>query len=98
MLGIVSQQAVLFADDIFNYEKRIVNHLDVVKSSSGERRLNEIKTLAEMKTIAPSVKILDFYLLFLYFKINYICLFFYFSNVASYHGNTASLISSYENQ
>ncbi|XP_058977917.1 protein gone early isoform X1 [Musca domestica] len=58
-MGIVSKQAELFADDVFNYEKRIVNHLDVVKSSSGEKRLNEIKTLVEIKTIAPSLPIAE---------------------------------------
>ncbi|XP_075157462.1 endothelin converting enzyme 1 isoform X2 [Haematobia irritans] len=58
-MGIVSRQAELFADEVFNYEKRIVNRLDIIKTSSGERNLNEIKTLAEMKTIAPSLPIMD---------------------------------------
>lgn len=55
--GIVSREADLFADEIFHYEKRIVTHIDSVKQSD-ESKLNEIKTLAEMKTIAPSVCIL----------------------------------------
>lgn len=60
-MGIVSREAELFADEIFHYEKRIVNHIDSVKSSNpaGERRLNQIKTLAEMKTLAPSLPIFE---------------------------------------
>ncbi|XP_013100824.1 protein gone early isoform X2 [Stomoxys calcitrans] len=58
-MGIVSQQAELFADEIFNYEKRIVNRLDIVKTSASERNYNEIKTLAEMKSIAPSLPIME---------------------------------------
>lgn len=56
-IGIVSGEAVLFADDVFHYEKRIVNHINLYRSSTQERVLNEIKTLAEIKTIAPSVNI-----------------------------------------
>ncbi|KAI8127873.1 Protein gone early [Lucilia cuprina] len=58
-MGIVSGEADLFADEVFHYEKRIVNHINLVRSSSKERVLNEIKTLAEMKTIAPSLPILE---------------------------------------
>uniref|UniRef100_A0A1A9ZIE6 DUF243 domain-containing protein n=1 Tax=Glossina pallidipes TaxID=7398 RepID=A0A1A9ZIE6_GLOPL len=60
-MGIVSREAELFADEIFHYEKRIVNHIDSVKSSNpaGERRLNQIRTLAEMKTLAPSLPIFE---------------------------------------
>lgn len=53
--GIVSGEADLFADEVFHYEKRIVNHINLVRTSSSERTLNEIKTLADMKTISPSV-------------------------------------------
>ncbi|XP_053949080.1 protein gone early isoform X1 [Anastrepha ludens] len=57
-MGIVSNEADLFADEIFHYEKRIVSHIDAVKQSD-ESKLNEIKTLAEMKTIAPSLPIME---------------------------------------
>ncbi|XP_018800589.1 PREDICTED: protein gone early isoform X1 [Bactrocera latifrons] len=57
-IGIVSREADLFADEIFHYEKRIVTHIDSVKQSD-ESKVNEIKTLAEMKTIAPSLPIME---------------------------------------
>ncbi|KAM7349767.1 endothelin converting enzyme 1 isoform 2-T4 [Cochliomyia hominivorax] len=58
-MGIVSGEADLFADEVFHYEKRIVNHINLVRSSSEQRILNKIKTLAEMKAIAPSLPILE---------------------------------------
>lgn len=79
--GIVSREADLFADEIFHYEKRIVTHIDSVKQSD-ESKLNEIKTLAEMKTIAPSVCLLEMHNIltllckvyfFLYFFLHFSC-------------------------
>lgn len=57
--GIVSREADLFADDIFHYERRIVNHLESARAAAGggsERQVNKLLRLAEMKTIAPSVR------------------------------------------
>ncbi|XP_055915562.1 protein gone early [Eupeodes corollae] len=57
-MGVVTQEAELFADEIFHYEKRIVNNILSVQSSS-QRRLNEIKTIQEIKVIAPSLPIFE---------------------------------------
>ena len=76
--GIVSREADLFADEIFHYEKRIVTHIDSVKQSD-ESKLNEIKTLAEMKTIAPSVCLLEMHnILTLLCKIYFFFIFIFF--------------------
>lgn len=53
--GIVSREADLFADGIFHYERRIVNHVEAAKAAAGERQVNKLLRLAEMKSIAPSV-------------------------------------------
>ncbi|XP_055840885.1 protein gone early [Episyrphus balteatus] len=57
-MGVVTQEAELFADEIFHYEKRIVNNILSVQSSS-QRRLNEIKTIQEIKNIAPSLPVFE---------------------------------------
>lgn len=58
LAGIVSREADLFADDIFHYERRIVNHVEAAKAAAGigsERQVNKLLRLAEMKSIAPTV-------------------------------------------
>lgn len=55
LTGMVSREADLFADDIFYYERRIVNHIEAAKGS-GERQQNKLLRLAELKSIAPSVR------------------------------------------
>ncbi|XP_017851911.1 protein gone early isoform X2 [Drosophila busckii] len=57
-MGIVSREADLFADDIFHYERRIVHHLEAAKHS-GQRQQNKLLRLAELKSIAPSLPILE---------------------------------------
>ncbi|XP_023166573.2 protein gone early isoform X1 [Drosophila hydei] len=57
-MGIVSREADLFADDIFHYERRIVHHIESAKGS-GERQQNKLLRLAELKSIAPSLPILE---------------------------------------
>lgn len=60
--GIVSREADLFADDIFHYERRIVNHVEAAKAAAGsgsERQVNKLLRLAEMKIIAPTVSIIS---------------------------------------
>jgi len=54
ILGIVSREADLFADDIFHYERRIVKHIEDAKAD-GSRQLNKLMRLADLKTKAPSV-------------------------------------------
>ncbi|KAH8261703.1 protein gone early isoform X1 [Drosophila bipectinata] len=57
-MGIVSREADLFADDIFHYERRIVKHIEDAKAS-GDRQLNKLMRLADLKTTAPSLPILE---------------------------------------
>ncbi|XP_068154731.1 protein gone early isoform X1 [Drosophila tropicalis] len=57
-MGIVSREADLFADDIFHYERRIVTHVEGAKAS-GDRQLNKLMRLAELKSIAPSLPIIE---------------------------------------
>ncbi|XP_022211833.2 protein gone early isoform X2 [Drosophila obscura] len=57
-MGIVSREADLFADDIFHYERRIVNHIEDAKAG-GERQLNRLMRLADLKTKAPSLPIYE---------------------------------------
>ncbi|XP_060663119.1 protein gone early isoform X1 [Drosophila nasuta] len=57
-MGMVAREANLFADDIFHYEQRIVNHIESAKAT-GERQLNKLLRLAELKSIAPSLPILE---------------------------------------
>ncbi|KAH8278155.1 hypothetical protein KR018_005339 [Drosophila ironensis] len=57
-MGIVSREAEMFADDIFHYERRIVKHIEDAKAS-GDRQLNKLIRLADLKTIAPSLPILE---------------------------------------
>ncbi|XP_052856396.1 protein gone early isoform X1 [Drosophila gunungcola] len=57
-MGIVSREADLFADDIFHYERRIVNHIGDAKAS-GDRQLNKLMRLADLKTKAPSLPIME---------------------------------------
>ncbi|TDG43766.1 hypothetical protein AWZ03_009833 [Drosophila navojoa] len=57
-MGIVSREADLFADDIFHYERRIVHHIESAKGR-GERQQNKLIRLAELKSIAPSLPVLE---------------------------------------
>ncbi|KAH8373206.1 hypothetical protein KR009_002526 [Drosophila setifemur] len=57
-MGIVSREADLFADDIFHYERRIVKHIEDAKAS-GDRQLNKLMRLADLKATAPSLPILE---------------------------------------
>ncbi|KAH8357459.1 hypothetical protein KR084_006253 [Drosophila pseudotakahashii] len=57
-MGIVSREADLFADDIFHYERRIVKHIEDAKAD-GNRQLNKLMRLADLKTKAPSLPILE---------------------------------------
>ncbi|KAL7744902.1 hypothetical protein ACLKA6_007179 [Drosophila palustris] len=58
-MGMVARDANIFADDIFHYEQRIVNHIEAAKGSGGERQLNKLIRLAELKSIAPSLHIME---------------------------------------
>ncbi|KAH8259078.1 hypothetical protein KR038_005784 [Drosophila bunnanda] len=57
-MGIVSREADLFSDDIFHYERRIVNHIEDAKAG-GDRQLNKLMSLSDLKTKAPSLPILE---------------------------------------
>ncbi|XP_032593845.1 protein gone early isoform X2 [Drosophila grimshawi] len=57
-LGIVAREADIFADDIFHYERRIVNHIESAKGS-GDRQQNKLLRLSDLKSIAPSLPILE---------------------------------------
>lgn len=57
-MGVVTQEAELFADEVFHYEKRIVNNIIAVQSSS-QRKLNEVKTIQEIKSLAPSLPVFE---------------------------------------
>lgn len=54
-LGVLSDRARLFADEIFHYEKRIVGAVAVAETSNGGRNLNQVMTLSDVKKQTPSV-------------------------------------------
>lgn len=58
-MGMVARDANIFADDIFHYEQRIVNHIEAAKGAGGERQVNKLIRLAELKSIAPSLPIME---------------------------------------
>lgn len=55
-LGILRDQAHLFADEVFHYEQRIVNTIAVVRGSN-PKNVNKVLNLGELMRKAPSVSI-----------------------------------------
>lgn len=53
-LGILRDKALLFADEVFHYEQRIVNTISVVRGSN-PKSVNKVLNLGELMQKAPSV-------------------------------------------
>ncbi|GAB0089349.1 Endothelin-converting enzyme 1 [Sergentomyia squamirostris] len=58
LMGVVHDRAKQFAEDIFNYEKRIVNTINVTQQND-DREINREITLGSVMKIAPSLPLLD---------------------------------------
>ncbi|XP_059616553.1 protein gone early [Phlebotomus argentipes] len=58
LMGVVHDRAKQFAEDIFNYEKRIVNTINVTQQND-DREINKEVSLGSVMKIAPSLPLLD---------------------------------------
>uniref|UniRef100_A0A1B0DFU2 Peptidase M13 N-terminal domain-containing protein n=1 Tax=Phlebotomus papatasi TaxID=29031 RepID=A0A1B0DFU2_PHLPP len=58
LMGVVHDRAKQFAEDIFNYEKRIVNTINVTQQND-DREINKEISLGSVMKIAPSLPLLD---------------------------------------
>ena len=61
-LGVVTDHAEIYAEEIFNYEKRIVNTILVLEKNK-TRKIDNILMLSDVQNAAQSVCYIYFYLI-----------------------------------